>query len=374
MKEKRTLRILSPIGILSLVLLLALLAGAASCGGSNTASSSTNTSAPASSTAVKPVKLIFSFFEPPSSTAYVTLIKPWLEDVVAKSNGRIQIETHTGGEIVDLIGTYDAVVKGTIDLGYYFSSMNPVLGMADISTFFAYDKFHNRYSRVAWDLYKAFPEYQAQYKDVKCLWIVTLHSIGVGSTKKPIRTLADVNGMKCTTTGKWNAAREQAVGFVPVSLPPDAIVTSLQTGVLDCLGSGSWQFKDLNWGPEIKYFSTIGISEMEACMVINKDKWAALPADIQQIFTDTAEAAIDKWDSDMFKISKDRLASAPKDYKMEIISIPMSDRVNWAAKDKPVLASYAADLNSKGLPGDNYIAKFQELQNKYALTDDPYKQ
>lgn len=368
MKEKRNSRILC---ILSLVILLALLAGAASCGGSpSTTSSAPGTTSTAS---VKPVKLIFSFFEPPSSTAYVTLIKPWLEDVVAKSNGRIQVETHTGGEIVDLIGTYDAVVKGTIDLGYYFSSMNPVLTMADVSTFFAYDKFHNRYSRVAWDLYKAFPEYQNQYKDVKPLWIVTMHSIGVGSVKKPIRTLADVSGMKCTTTGKWNAAREQAVGFVPVSLPPDAIVTSLQTGVLDCLGSGSWQFKDLNWGPEIKYFSTIGISEMEACMVMNKDKWAALPADIQQIFTDTAEAVIDKWDSDMFKISKDRLASAPQDYKMEIISIPMSDRTNWAAKDKPVLANYAAELNSKGLPGDNYIAKFQEFQNKYALTDDPYK-
>jgi TRAP-type transport system periplasmic protein len=372
LKENKNFKISIPMCILSFVLLLALLAGAVSCGGSSSPASSS--SSPGSTTAaVKPVKLVFSFFEPPSSTAYVTLIKPWLEDVVAKSNGRIQIETHTGGEIVDLIGTYDAVVKGTIDLGYYFSSMNPQLSMADVTTFFAYDKFHNRYSRVAWDLYKAFPAYQDQYKDVKCLWIVTLHSIGVGSTKKPIRTLADASGMKCTTTGKWNAAREQAVGFVPVSLPPDAIVTSLQTGVLDCLGSGSWQFKDLNWGPEIKYFSTIGISEMEACMVINKDKWNAIPADIQKIFTDSAESAIDKWDSDMFKISKERLATAPKDYNMQITSIPMTERVNWAAKDQPVIAQFAADLNSKGLPGDAYVAKFQELQNKYALAEDPYK-
>lgn len=275
---------------------------------------------------------------------------------------------------MDLIGTYDAIVKGTIDIGYYFPSMaSETFSMADVTTFFSFDKYVGKKSRVAWDLYKAFPEYQNQYKDTHCMWTICLHSIGIGTTKKPIHTLADVKGMKITVIGKWNSERQLALGFVPTSLPPDAVVTSLQTGVLDATGSGSWQLKDLNWGPALKYFSTIDLNEMEACMVMNKDKWNALPVDIQKIFNDTAEAAIDKFDSDMIQLSKVRLASANKDYGIEVIDIPMTERANWAEKDKPVVASYAAFLESKGLPGNKYVSEFKNFQDKYASSTDPYR-
>lgn len=97
MKATKTIKFSKIIGIVSLLLLIALLVTTAACSKEAPATSTTNAST--TQPVAKPIKLVFSFFEPPSSAIYTMLVKPWLEDVAKQSNGRLQIETHTSGEL-----------------------------------------------------------------------------------------------------------------------------------------------------------------------------------------------------------------------------------------------------------------------------------
>lgn len=352
-------------GIISLILLLAMITPAVGCA----APTPTKTTP----TTTQPVKLIFSFFEPPASSNYTLLFKPWFDDLEKRSGGKLVIERHLSGELVGLVDTYDAVLKGTVDMGFYFPMMNAAkFYLQDINSFFSYDVNTAQKGRIVWDLYKAFPEMQKEFSDSKLLWAGVSHSCGFATVKVPIRKLEDAKGLKFTTTGKWNAAREQALGMVPTSMPPEATVPSLQNGVLDGMGVMASGLRDLGWGPALRYLTMATTTQAGMVLVMNLNKWNSLPADIQKLFTDTVEARVDSFDTEMIKLSKERLAAAPKEFNMEIITLSKDEINKWVAVDKPVIAAYTAELNSKGLPGTKLVDEFLKLEKKYAVPNNPY--
>ena len=307
------------------------------------------------------------------STTWTDFFKPWFEEIEQRSGGKVKIEAHLAGELVSLVDTYNAVLQHTVDMGFYFPMMNPgQFPMDAINTFWSYDVEVAQKGRVLWEIYKEIPEYQEQYKDVKLLWIGLSHSVGLATVSKPIRKLEDCQGLKFTTTGKWNGLREEALGLVPVSMPPEATVTSLQTGVLDGMGVSATGLRDLSWGPALKYLTVVNTSHATFSLMMNLDSWNKLPADIQGMLNDMAESKVDEFDTTMVRLQKERLASAPEEFGIEIIELSKEELSKWVAVDKPVLEAYAAELESMGLPGNKLVSEFLRLEKEYAVPRSPY--
>jgi TRAP-type C4-dicarboxylate transport system substrate-binding protein len=368
MKENRSLKIFTPTALLILILLLALVAGGVSCG------SGSSTTASPTKTAEKPITLVFSLFEPALAMSWVDFYKPWFEDIEKRAGGKIKIEAHLGGELLSLPDTYNGIVQGTVDMGHVFPSMvQGKFTMSEIVNFWSYDKNIANKGRICWDLFKSVPEALKQYDETKLIWFGSSYNAGLGTTKKPLVTLEDLKGTKITTTGAWCAARQELLGIVPVALPPEAMVTSMQTGIIDGMSAPAWGLRDMGWGAVMKYMTLVNIYDGGYAFMINQNTWNKLPADIQKIFIDTGEEWIDKFDELNVRVGKERLASAPQEFGMQVIELSKEEQARWAAADKPAIQKFAADLESKGLPGNKFISEFLKLEDKYNLPANPLR-
>jgi TRAP-type transport system periplasmic protein len=369
MKTNKSLKIFTPTTFLILILLLALVAGGVSCT-KTTPTSNTSTTTPV--TSVKPITLVFSLFEPSVAMSWVEFYKPWFEEIEKRAGGKIKIEAHLGGELLSLPDTYNGIVQGTVDMGHVFPSMvQGKFTMSEIVNFWSYDRNLSNKGRICWDLFKTVPEALKQYDETKLIWFGSSYTGGLGTTKKPLVTLEDLKGTKITTTGAWCAARQELLGIVPVALPPEAMVTSMQTGIIDGMAAPAWGLRDMGWGAVMKYMTVVNIYDGGYAFMINQNTWNKLPADVQKIFIDTGEEWIDKFDALNVRVGKERLAAAPQEFGMKIIELSKEEQARWAAADKPAIQKYAADLESKGLPGNKFVSEFLKLEDKYNLPDNP---
>ncbi|MDD5702888.1 MAG: hypothetical protein PHU23_12660, partial [Dehalococcoidales bacterium] len=87
----------------------------------------------------QPIKIVFSFFEPPSSSVWTDLYKPMFDEIETRTNGKVKIEPHLNAELVSLADTVDAVLKGTVDMAHTMPMMSAgQFPMDDISTLWSY--------------------------------------------------------------------------------------------------------------------------------------------------------------------------------------------------------------------------------------------
>ena len=381
MKEKLSKRILTLISIVSLMLLIVMIVVTGACAkpapAPAPAPSPATSPAPAPAPA-KPITLVFSYFEPPQSIYWVKLFKPWFDEVENLTEGRVKVEAHLAGELASLLEAYDATVRGAVDMAFVFPMMHPeIFPMQDIGTMCSHDVYGTNYSRIIWELYGTFPEMVAEYTNsgTKVIWAGLNDTCGVVSTKKagPIRTIADMKGLKATCTGKAAGDRQEALGLVSVSLPPEECVMSFKTGVLDCGCCSTYLLRDMGWGPVTSYLTVpVQYTQGVLAIVINLDTWNSFPDDVKKIWEETGEANIDVWDELALQANIEGIASATKDFGTEVIEFPKEELAKAAALDKPVREAWAAELEAKGLPGKKLLDEFLRLEQKYSLPENPF--
>ena len=89
-------------------------------------------------------------------------------------------------------------------------------------------------------------------------------------------------------------------------------------------------------------------------VVMNKDKWNALPPDIQQIIEKVNEEYAEKQGKLWDEIDK-----AGKDYTTgrgnKIVSLSQDENRNWERAVKPILDEYVKNMKEKGLPGQEAL-------------------
>ena len=87
---------------------------------------------------------------------------------------------------------------------------------------------------------------------------------------------------------------------------------------------------------------------------MNKKKWDSLPPDIQKVFAEvSAEWAVKQgklWDD----IDKSGYEWS-KTKGHEVIALSKEEDAKWAAAVKPIYEKYAAEVQAKGLPGNEAL-------------------
>ena len=89
-------------------------------------------------------------------------------------------------------------------------------------------------------------------------------------------------------------------------------------------------------------------------VVMNKDKWKSLPADVQKVIEEVSKEWVAKYGPAWDKSDEEGLAFS-KSLGNEIISLSPEESAKWANAVKPVLDDYAKGAKKKGLPGKKYV-------------------
>jgi TRAP-type mannitol/chloroaromatic compound transport system substrate-binding protein len=219
------------------------------------------------------------------------------EKVRLMSNGRLQITVFGAGEIVPALGVFDAVSLGNVEMGhgaaYYWKGKVPVAQFFTAVPFGLTAQEMNGWLHHGGGI-ELWEELYGKYNLVP-LACGNSGTQMAGWFNKEINSLADLKGMKMRIPGLGGEVFERA-GGTAVNLPGGEIFTSLQTGVIDAT---EWvgPYNDLTFGLHqiAQYYYYPGWQEpgptLEA--IVNKEAFATLPADLQEILRVAAKAVND---------------------------------------------------------------------------------
>jgi TRAP-type C4-dicarboxylate transport system substrate-binding protein len=200
-----------------------------------------------------------------------------------------------------------------------------------------------------------------ELQDVKVLY-VHAHGPGLLHTKKPVRTLEDLKGMKIRATG-LSAKVVEALGGVPVAMGQGETYEALQKGVVEGTLSPMEVLKGWKQGEVIKYttecFSVGYTSAM--FVVMNKAKWNSLPADVKKVIEDLSNSWVlvhgQTWD-----VTDEEGLNFTRKLGNEVISLSDAENAKWRKAVEPVIKDYA----TKTANGKMYVEKVQGLIKKYS--------
>ncbi len=312
--------------------------------------------------AANDIKLTYSIFFPPTHVQ-AKAGESWAKEIEKRTNGQVKITVFPGGTLTPADQCYDGVVKGISDIGMsafaYTRGRFPVLEALDLPLGYPSGVVA---TRVANDFLK---EMKPQaLSDVKVLYLHA-HGPGLLHTKKPVKTLEDLKGMKIRSTG-FSAKVVEALGGVPVAMPQGATYESLQKGVVEGTIGPIEVLKGWKQAEVIKYTTDCKeIGYTTAFFVaMNLKKWNALPKDVQKVFEDVSREWIDvhgkAWDTSDAEGKAFTLSLGN-----QVIELSPKEAARWKKAVRPTINEYIKDTEAKKLPAKKAVKTAEELIAKH---------
>jgi TRAP-type transport system periplasmic protein len=310
----------------------------------------------------KVITLQFSSFFPPTDKLSTTL-RDFGKDIETKTNGRVKIDFFPGGTLTPPHQTYDGVLKEVIDVGEssfaITSGRFPLMEALDLPSG---AKNSVAMTRMANEFYKRFRP--KELDGVRVLFL-TAPSPQYFHTKKPVRKLEDLKGMKIRCAGGAVVGVVKALGAVPVVMPASEVYDALSKGVMEGLvmnwaGVGQFKFYEVTNYTTVNH--RVSVSAV-GYIVMNKSKWEALPADAQKIIEQLSEEYAVKmalvWDEKDTESIKTSTA-----YKHQTINLSDAEEERWVEQVAPLYDAYVKDKSAKGLPAAEAVAWIKDWVKK----------
>jgi TRAP-type C4-dicarboxylate transport system substrate-binding protein len=323
--------------------------------------------APASAPTGEPIKLSYSVFFPPTHIQAVTATE-WAQEVEKRTNGRVKITIYAGGTLTPAPQCYEGVVNGVSDIGMscfaYTLGRFPLLEGLDLPLGYPNGTVA---TRIATEMVeKDTPE------EVAGVPVLYLHAHGPGllASKKPVRTLADMKGLKIRATG-LSQKIVTALGGTPVAMPQGDTYEALSKGVVDATLCPIETLKGWKQGEVVSSVTDATAVGYTTAMfvVMNKGKWDKLPADIQKTITEINAEWVAKHGKAWDQADVDgRTFVTSLQPAREMITLSAEEQQQWKKAVEPVLAAYVEAAKAKGLPGEQFLKDVQDLVVKYSQT------
>ena len=214
--------------------------------------------------------------------------------IEAASAGRLKIKVYGGGELVPAFEVFDAVSRGTVEMGHDASYYHK--GKVAAAQYFTAIPFGLNYLELnGWLFYGGGLELWRELYEPFNLYPIPCGNTGVqmgGWFNKEINSVADLDGLKMRIPGLGGEVLRRA-GGTPVTMPGSEIFTSLQTGAIDAT---EWvgAYNDVAFGLHkgARYYYYPGWHEPGPGLetMINIEAWNSLPPDLQAIVETACQA------------------------------------------------------------------------------------
>lgn len=267
------------------------------------------------------------------------IMEEFTDRVALLTGGRLAIELHPVGAVVQYDQTLEAVGAGLLDghvtATVYFSGKDPAFALlGDLIA--AYDHPNQMLMFLR---YGGGNELLRELLEPYGLYFIGGANTGKEAfvSKIPIRGVADFKGVKLRAPEGMAQDIFQAMGAAPVNLPSAEVFTAVERGVVDAADWATFSMNhQLGFHNIARYPIYPGIHSMPVIEVsVNLDKWRALPRDIQVIL----EVAVRDFARDMIQ----RLELEDLDDVAEARAQGV-DVIDWPATERQKIRDLAVDI------------------------------
>ena len=160
----------------------------------------------------------------------------------------------------------------------------------------------------------------------------------------------------------------KSLGAVPVFMAMPEVYTALQKKTTEGVLHATASHVTYKWYETCKNFTKLDYAANAWFLVVNKNTWAKLPTDIQQIIKEVSSEWSVVWTyAYQVKGEQEAFAKIFPQAGVKIIEMPAGEKEKLKElASKPLWDEYAKDLEKKGLPGKEMIGKWYELCQKWA--------
>jgi TRAP-type transport system periplasmic protein len=308
----------------------------------------------------EPIELKISHFGPPNYIQQTAVLEPWAKKIEKLTNGRVKFSFYPKEALGKASEQYDLAVNGTADITLglpdYTPGRFPLISCIKMP--FMGEK-GERASMVVWALYNKY--LQDEFKDVKVLWMFCHGSGQLHTTKKQVKTLEDLKGLRIRMANPFLGQAIERLGAIPVICTTPEVYNLLRDDKIDGTvipWEGALNFKLLEF---CKYHTEINMYTLPFFVVMNKEKYESLPADIKKIIDENsgeemailAGRAFDNEDIKGRKIAQER-----GDF---IYPLPSQELERWKQITMPLGDEWIDQMKAKNLPGQEVLAYVVDL-------------
>ena len=228
------------------------------------------------------LRLVSAF---PENQFYVKRTIDWIERINKEGKGTLQINFIGGPKAIPTFEVGNAVKTGVVDMGFstgaFYTNVMPEADILKLSETSAAEQRKNGGYELINRIWaeKANMRYLA-----KVVEFTPFHLYINKKIDKP-----DLTGLKIRITPVYRDFF-QAMGASVMTTAPGEVYTALERGVIDGYGWPIHALFDLNWQEKTKYRVDPGFYNAEVSLIMNLDKYKALPAKARQYLDEQALA------------------------------------------------------------------------------------
>lgn len=346
----------------SMILALALLAGLAAAGAAWAADGKGGT-----------MHIKFSTWHPPASREVKTVWTPMLEELKKRSNGRITYTLYAGGALGSGPEHFEIVKKGLSDMGYFTATWTPGrFPLADTLSLATWVDGKDVAVKIGNELYEKDPGVHKEFEGVKVLELNGCIQAFIW-TKKPVRTMADLKGMKIRSPGGHQTNYIKALGAEPVFMPLGEVYMAMETGTIDGIVTCSPLVLAFKLYEVAKHGVVATFGCVTEGVVMNQKAWDKAPEDLKPIIMDVVGNPFATTHG-LNQQSYQEMIAEIKSKGVELYQLPQDEESRWFGKFQEETKKWVADLQAKGLASKETVELYNKIAQQYGAPCAAYPQ
>jgi TRAP-type C4-dicarboxylate transport system substrate-binding protein len=295
------------------------------------------------------------------------VLQGWANEAEKVTNGRVKftmLPKHPSAPP----GTFDAVRDGLVDLSYVTASYTPARhvmpllaelpGAGETSVINSV-----AYSRIYWKHFHKLGE----YKGVKLLGVFT-HGPGQMFTKKPVNSIADVQGLKIRTGGGVAEKVANALGASAFVKPAPESYELLKSGVADGVFFPMESVVSFKLDTVLEQATLFpgGMYSSAFGFFMNEDKWNKLPKQDQEALEKISGEWIARHAGRSWDTADQKGMDALKKSGVKIVNANAEMVAEVKKRSTPIIDEWVKQASAKGIDAAKVLAEFREELKKVA--------
>jgi TRAP-type transport system periplasmic protein len=311
--------------------------------------------------------LTMSSWVSPQHHLTANVLQGWATEVEKATGGRVKftmLPKHPSAPP----GTFDAVRDGLVDLSYVTASYTPsrhifplmaeLPGAGDTSLVNSV-----AYSRIYWKHFHKLGE----YKGVKQLGVFT-HGPGQMFTKRPVNSIADVQGLKIRTGGGIAEAVAKALGASAFVKPAPESFELLKSGVADGVFFPMESIISFKLDTVLEQATIFpgGMYSSSFGFFMNEDKWNKLPKQDQDAIEKLSGEHLARLAGRSWDEADQKGLDALKKSGVKIVNANPELVAEVKKRSAPIIDEWIKNASAKGVDAAKILAEFREELKKVA--------
>ena len=289
--------------------------------------------------------------------------KWWMERVTELSGGKVKFQYFGAEQLGKLKDMLTLLQSGATDIAYipptFFEGKMPLSSVHSLPNLFS----SSHVGGLAFydtSVKTAIMKEDYERNGIRPLWGTMTSTYNIFTRDKPIRSVADLKGMKLRSAGSYQDDAVRLLGAVPVGVPSPEAYQAMQLGTVDGAIFPTSAAKSYRIHEISKYF-TIGfdITSFYAPYSVNLRAWDRWPADVKAAF-EKANGEANLRMGKYFDDSNQELIDEYAKSGVEIIGLPEAEQAKVRTTLAPLYDKWVGDMKAKNLPGDEVLKYFRE--------------